>query len=140
MDEFQRALRRADRAWQEDRLGETREALATAMAQLGTEMLLPEDGGAALAAEPGITSSTFITPDAENGSSQATEPTNAPGDGAGTSTPSAYNLSDDDYSTQSHNSTDHERRTGLKAAENHASWRAVARACHVDPGLGADRR
>lgn len=45
-------------------------------------------------------------------------------------------VSNDTYTTQSHKFTEQEHRTGLRAAENHASWRAVYRACHV--GVGVD--
>lgn len=44
-------------------------------------------------------------------------------------------VSNDTYTAQSHKFTEQQHRTGLRAAENHASWRAVYRACHVAVGL-----
>jgi hypothetical protein len=70
---------------------------------------------------------------------QATENENAAGDGAGTSTPAGKELSDDTYTGQSHKSTEQQqRRTDLRTADRHASWREVANACHVDAGRGEE--
>ena len=44
--------------------------------------------------------------------------------------------SNETYTSQRHKFTEQEDRTGLRAAENHASWREVYRACHV--GVGVD--
>jgi hypothetical protein len=70
---------------------------------------------------------------------QATEYKNAAGDGAGTSTPAGKELSDATYTGQRHKSTEQRtRRTDLRTADRHASWREVASACHVEPGLGEE--
>ncbi len=44
-------------------------------------------------------------------------------------------VSNADYTTQSHKFTEREHRTGLRRVANHASWRAVYRACHVEVGI-----
>jgi hypothetical protein len=55
------------------------------------------------------------------------------GDAGGTSAP-AQDQDDrtQSYSTDRLSCTDH--RTDLRTADRHASWREVARACHVRPG------
>jgi len=55
-------------------------------------------------------------------------------DRSGQATPATGTSSNDEYTRQSHKSTERTHRTGLRAAENHASWRAVYAACHVGVG------
>lgn len=43
-------------------------------------------------------------------------------------------VSNDTYTSQSHKFTEREHRTGLRRVADHASWRAVYRACHVEVG------
>lgn len=48
--------------------------------------------------------------------------------------PSKGNVSNATFDRQSFKLTD-ARRTGLRATEQHASWREVYRACHVGVGI-----
>lgn len=52
---------------------------------------------------------------------------------SGQATPAATS-SDEKYTSDSHKSTERTHRTGLRRADNHASWRAVYAACHVGVG------
>jgi hypothetical protein len=68
---------------------------------------------------------------------QATQSENTAGDGAGTlSRPNG--VSNVTNTGQRHKSIDQPRRTDLRTADRHASWREVATACHVEPGLGEE--
>jgi len=75
---------------------------------------------------------TFIETAEDDPTEQATDDETATGVGAGTSPPVGYEVSNDDYTGQRHKSTD--RRTDIRTVDGHASWRQVARACHVKPG------
>lgn len=82
----------------------------------------------------GFTSS----PDDDN-PEQATKYNDTAGDGAGTSAPADRSVSDDTYHGQSHKSIEQpKRRTDLRTIDRHCSWREVANACHVEPGLGEE--
>lgn len=70
-----------------------------------------------------------------NGDSEhATESKNDRGR-SGQATPVERPVSNDTYQRQSHKFTEQQPRTGLRAAENHESWRGVYRACHVGVGM-----
>ena len=56
-------------------------------------------------------------------------------DRSGQATPATGTSSNDEYTRQSHKSTERTHRTGLRRADNHASWRAVYAACHVGVGM-----
>jgi hypothetical protein len=53
---------------------------------------------------------------------------------SGQATPVERPVSNDTYSSQSHKFTERTHRSGLRRADNHASWREVYRACHVGVG------
>jgi hypothetical protein len=74
----------------------------------------------------------FIETAEDDEAEQATEDNNTTGVGAGTSPPVGSGVSNDDYTRQRHKSTD--ARTDIRTVDGHASWRQVARACHVNPG------
>lgn len=83
-----------------------------------------------------IATGDFTVTGDDDDAEQATEDENAAGGGAGTSTPAGKELSDATYTGQRHKSTEQrERRTDLRTVDRHASWREVATACHVEPGL-----
>ena len=48
--------------------------------------------------------------------------------------PSRRNVRNDRYASHSHKHSDG-RRTGLKATDDHATWRQVYRHCHVGVGM-----
>ena len=83
--------------------------------------------------------------DAPDGTTKS-EPTNADTDAtqeiktdrgrSGQATPVERPISNDTNDVQSHKFTEQEYRTGLRTADDHASWRDVYRACHV--GVGVD--
>lgn len=74
--------------------------------------------------KPPAVDATVDTQDVENGRAESWQ--------AG---PSNGTSSNDEYTRQSHKSTERAHRTGLRGADNHASWRAVYAACHVGVGM-----
>jgi hypothetical protein len=75
---------------------------------------------------------SFIETAEDDVAEQATKDNNTTGVGAGTSPPVESGVSNGNYTGQRHKSTD--ERTDIRTADRHASWREVARACHVQPG------
>jgi hypothetical protein len=73
----------------------------------------------------------FMSPAAQD-ERTAQESTNRERAGAGTSSRSQKDASNDIYTYESDKCND--RRTGIKATNGHASWREVAALCHVQPG------
>jgi hypothetical protein len=74
--------------------------------------------------KPPAVDATVDTQDEENGRAESWQ--------AG---PSNGTVSNDEYTRDSHKSTERTHRTGLRRAANHASWREVYRACHVGVGM-----
>jgi len=72
----------------------------------------------------------------DNGGIDATRQDENDGrDRSGQATPATGAVSNDGYTRESHKSTEQTHRSGLRQVDDHASWQAVYRACHVGVGM-----
>jgi len=89
---------------------------------------LRPDGGVAAHGDP------FMPDRPQEATEQAHESEKQPEDAGGTSASGNRPQDNATFTSRSLNSSDSDRRTGLRARDRHASWREVARSCHVEPG------
>jgi len=72
---------------------------------------------------------------AVNTETEATQRTKNDRGRSGQATPVDRRVSNDTFTSQRHKFTEREHRTGLRRIDDHASWRAVYRACHIGVGI-----